>query len=77
MLSYLKERWGKSLGDSFKDYAEIAIYWFADQYHSGQCSNLYSVLSTSNYKPGPYETFEDQDDIIASMLLDLEEMYKA
>jgi len=29
-----------------------AIYWFAHDYHSGQWSNLYSVLSTSKFKPG-------------------------
>ena len=30
---------------------EEAIYWFASQYHSGQWTNLYSVLSTSDFKP--------------------------
>lgn len=33
------------------DYEE-AIYWFAADYHGGQGSNLYSVLSTSDYHPG-------------------------
>lgn len=32
---------------------EAAIYWFASDYHGGQSSNLYSVLSMSEYKPGP------------------------
>jgi len=32
---------------------EEAIYWFAHHYHGGQSSNLYSVLSTSDYHPGP------------------------
>ena len=31
---------------------EAAIYWFASDWHGGQWSNLYSVLSTSPYKPG-------------------------
>lgn len=31
---------------------EAAIYWFASMYHGGQWSNLYSVLSTSPYRPG-------------------------
>lgn len=31
---------------------EAAIYWFASDYHEGQDSELYSVLSTSKYKPG-------------------------
>lgn len=32
---------------------EEALYWFANDWHGGQWSNLYSVLSTSPYKPGP------------------------
>lgn len=32
---------------------EEAIYWFAADYHSGQGSNLYSVLSSSPFRPGP------------------------
>jgi hypothetical protein len=34
---------------------ECAIYWFAANYHSGQWSNLYSILSMSEYNPGPLE----------------------
>lgn len=34
---------------------ECAIYWFATNYHGGQSTNLYSVLSTSQYKPGMAE----------------------
>ena len=32
---------------------EEAIYWFANFNHGGQWSNLYSVLSTSPFRPGP------------------------
>ena len=32
---------------------EEAIYWFANDYHGGQWSNLYAALSTSTYRPGP------------------------
>jgi hypothetical protein len=32
---------------------EETIYWFAYEYHSGQGSNLYSVLGTSPFDPGP------------------------
>ena len=32
---------------------EEAIYWFAYNWHSGQWSNLYSVLSTSKFRPSP------------------------
>ena len=40
---------------------ETAIYWFAYTYHGGQWSNLYSVLSTSPYRPGRLESGVDQD----------------
>jgi hypothetical protein len=33
--------------------AEEAIYWYAYDHHGGQNSNLYSVLSTTEYKPSP------------------------
>lgn len=31
---------------------EEAIYWLASDWHGGQSSNLYSVLSTSEFRPG-------------------------
>lgn len=34
---------------------ECAIYYYALMHHTGQNSNLYSVLSTSQYKPGMIE----------------------
>lgn len=34
---------------------EAAIYWFAAEWHAGQWSNLYSVLSCSAYRPGCLE----------------------
>lgn len=43
---------------------EAAMYWFASDFHSGQSSNLYSVLSTSKYNPGPMVgKIEDEDDL--------------
>jgi hypothetical protein len=54
MLAVLREQiW--SLADDEDDYkfsAEAALYWFANDWHGGQDSNLYSVLSTSPYRPG-------------------------
>jgi hypothetical protein len=38
--------------DSFRFEMESAIYWFAARWHSGQWSNLYEVLSMSEYRPG-------------------------
>lgn len=44
---------------------EEAIYWFANDWHSGQASNLYAALCASEFSPGPIAC-EPQD--IASML---------
>jgi hypothetical protein len=44
--------------DDFKFDVEAAIYYFSEQYHEGQWSNLYSILSQSEYNPGRLETFD-------------------
>lgn len=31
------------------------LYWYAANYHSGQWSKLYSILSTLPYRPGAME----------------------
>ena len=41
--------------------AESAIYWFSNDYHGGQASNLYSALSTSEYRPGPIANGPEPD----------------
>ena len=51
MFNYLHQMYGNEEG--FRDDAEVAIYWFANSFHGGQSSNLYSVLSTSRFHPGP------------------------
>lgn len=35
--------------------AAAGLYWYANDYHEGQSSVLYSILSTSPYKPGRME----------------------
>lgn len=40
---------------------EAVIYWFAHAYHGGQWSHLYSVLSTSPYRPGRLENGVNPD----------------
>lgn len=42
---------------------EEAIYWFAYNYHSGQWSNLYSALSTSQYRPSPLANGPDEHSV--------------
>ena len=50
MIDYIRKVYGRE-ADEFD--IEEAIYWFANHYHGGQSSNLYSALSTSEYRPGP------------------------
>ena len=49
MMQFLQTQSGSDEG--WQDEAEVAIYWFANDYHGGQWSNLYSVLSTSPFRP--------------------------
>ena len=53
MVNHLRGIYGPGLvdSDSFTLSAEIAIYWFANDYHGGQSHPLYEVLSTSRYRP--------------------------
>ena len=51
---------------------EQAIYWFASNWHGGQWSNLYSVLSTSQYHPGATERGCDPDGTAADLYRELE-----
>jgi hypothetical protein len=51
---------------------EVAIYWFAMYWHGGQSSNLYSVLSTSPYSPGPMGRLESEGDSVHMMYEALE-----
>lgn len=55
--------------DSKEFEIEEAIYWFANKYHSGQSSNLYAALSTSQYKPGP-NTKKPDDDYLFECLVE-------
>jgi len=48
---------------------EAAIYWFANHYHGGQNSNLYSALSTSEFRPSPMSRgIEDEESELATMM---------
>lgn len=53
----LRERMEHYIDDVFPDAdrfdIEEAIYWYASDYHSGQASELYRILSTSPFNPGP------------------------
>lgn len=54
MLTFLSDEYGDHY-DSEADWvfdAEAAIYWYAHDYYDGQSSDLYKILSTTDYKPG-------------------------
>jgi len=54
---------------------EIAMYWFAMYWHGGQSSNLYEVLSTSPYNPGPMGRLEGESDTVHTLYEALEAEY--
>jgi hypothetical protein len=59
-----------SMGGEFDDFdKEEAMYWFAADCHGGQGSNLYSVLSTSEYTPGMASN-GPSDDFLYNALMD-------
>jgi hypothetical protein len=49
MLDVLRRQFGDEI--DWQHDAQVAIYWFAHDHHGGQWTNLYSVLSTSIYRP--------------------------
>jgi hypothetical protein len=55
MRTYLRQL--DSDADKFD--VEGAIYWFSSDWHGGQASNLYSALSTSEYRPGACARWAD------------------
>lgn len=69
MLSLLRSKYDRLGYD--ENSAEIAMYWFAYEYHGGQWSNLYSALSTSKYRPGrDVSSVSDEGDEMAEMMYD-------
>ena len=71
MINYLRSMYGSE--DGFEDSAEVAMYWFANFNHGGQTSNLYSVLSTSPFNPGPISRGPEKgsmEEIMAQSLQD-------
>jgi hypothetical protein len=67
MINFLKK---ESINFNAFD-AEAAIFWYAYDHHSGQWSNLYSVLSTSQYKPGPFINKIEQTDESTQIMYNL------
>lgn len=82
MVNYLRQMFsGMSDGENMDFEIEGAIYWFAADYHQGQSSELYSILSTSEYRPGPMEyspgseNASDDGSLMREMYESLEERF--
>lgn len=69
MVDFLQNEFqSMDLGNTDFD-IEAAIYWFGNDYHGGQSSNLYSALSTSPFRPGPtHKSIEDEESEIAMLM---------
>lgn len=79
MKNYLRNKW-KGLEDvnskEFDDDMEIAIHWFSQDHHSGQWSDLYSISSTSPYRPSILSKgIKSEDETVQMLYNDLEEKY--
>ena len=73
MLRFLQEHTDHESGCEFN--IECAIYWFAADNHGGQGSNLYSVLSASEYKPGIMERKPPRDSLASDLYDALSEQF--
>jgi hypothetical protein len=52
--------------------AAQGLYWYCSDYHSGQWSEEYSILSTLGYKPASSECGPDPDSTAADIYAALE-----
>jgi len=66
MRAFLKKEHPGEEGGDFD--IEAAIYWYANDFHGGQASDLYSALSTSKFKPGPAHKSVKDEGEVASMM---------
>jgi len=77
MIDYLHRNYSVLCGsdedveNAFKWSSEIAIYWLCNDWHDGQASLLYSILSTSTYQPSCLTSgIEDEEDDLAHDMYD-------
>lgn len=76
MILYLGRQWKRLDPESWRDNAEIAMYWYAVHYHGGQWSNLYAASCESYYNPGPFSTLESEEGTpVMDMYSDLENRF--
>jgi len=68
MIEHIKGVYGRE-ADRFD--IEEAIYWFSNDYHGGQGSNLYSALSKSEYRPGRISSGPEEGSMAEMIYTDL------
>jgi hypothetical protein len=71
MVAKAKDQFKSSEFEGLDFDIEAAIYWLASDYHGGQSSPLYSILSTSEFKPGPSHSSVDDEGEIAKEIYDM------
>jgi len=74
MIEHIKGVYGRE-ADRFD--VEEAIYWFANDYHGGQGSNLYSALSTSEYRPGRSSSGPEEGSMAEMIYSDLVDTFSS
>lgn len=62
----------KSIEDADLNFSlESALYWYGNDYHTGQSDIWYAVMSSSDYRPGRSDgSIEDTEDNTAEMFYD-------
>lgn len=78
MLARLEDAFKGSVssGSEFEFDAESAIYWYASDNYTGQNDPLYSILSTSKFRPGPsHRSVKDEGEIAAMMYTELKNAF--
>jgi len=69
MVDFLQNKFQDMDLENMEFDIEAAIYWFGNDYHGGQSSNLYSALSTSQFRPGPmHKSIEDEESETATQM---------
>jgi hypothetical protein len=76
MVNFLTQTMRRMHGEVDEFSIEAAIKWFACDYHDGSGSDLYSVCSTSEYRPGRLtNSIEDEDETIQELYHSLRKKY--
>ena len=73
LQEYIDERYPLADDDEKGDLFNLAdgLYWYCSEWHSGQWSDEYSVLSTLNYSPSPLASGVEEETAAHEVYLQL------